>query len=294
MSGTKRFFKRIEKFFVTCKQRFIIHYLLSRAGGKALVEHYNRRHAPDDAPIRTDSPIWTCWWQGEKNMPDIVKACYNAMRRHAGKHPVILITADNYKDYVELPDYILEKQKAGLIDLTHFSDILRMVLLRTHGGIWMDSTLLIPSKNLDDFIRPEQTFWSCHHRPIYYNVSKGGWVSFFLACGKGHILPSFIADLHLLYWKRHNRLIDYLLLDYTFAIARAYIPAVHDLIERLPITEMGPLGKCLNEEYTPERWQEFCTRDDFHKVTYKIPLSRTTPEGKPTFYGHILDTFLPR
>ena len=55
---------------------------------------------------------------------------------------------------------------------------------------------------------------------------------------------------------------------------------------------MGPLGKCLNEEYTEERWKDFCTRYDFHKVTYKIPLQTTTPEGRKTFYGHILETFL--
>ena len=167
-----------------------------------------------------------------------------------------------------------------------------MMLLAQHGGIWMDSTLLIPSKHLGTFIRPEDKFWSCHHHTRYYNISQGGWVSFFLACGKGNILPSFIADMHLCYWKKHKKLIDYLLLDYTFAMARKYIPSVHDMIEKVPITEMGPLGKCLNEEFSEEKWNEFCTRYDFHKVTYKIPLRKTTAEGKKTYYGHILETYL--
>lgn len=98
----------------------------------------------------------------------------------------------NYKDYVNMPDYIIRKQQSGEIDLTHFSDILRMMLLAQHGGIWMDSTLLIPSKHLGTFIRPEDKFWSCHHHTRYYNISQGGWVSFFLACGKGNILPSLL------------------------------------------------------------------------------------------------------
>lgn len=40
MSKTKRFFKRIEKFFVTCKQKFIVHYLITH-GGKEIIEHYS-------------------------------------------------------------------------------------------------------------------------------------------------------------------------------------------------------------------------------------------------------------
>ena len=39
-------------------------------------------------------------------MPDIVKACYNAMHRFSDGHPVILITEKNYKDYVnKLKDF---------------------------------------------------------------------------------------------------------------------------------------------------------------------------------------------
>ena len=82
---------------------------------------------------------------------------------------------------------------------------------------------------------------------------------FFLACGKGNLLPAFISDMFLKYWQNHNKLIEYLLIDYTFAIARANVPAIHQMIEEVPITVMGPLGKCLNQEYTEERWTEFCS-----------------------------------
>lgn len=158
MSKTKRFFKRIEKFFVTCKQKFIVHYLITH-GGKEIIEHYsNSTQQQAQVPIMPNSPIWTCWWQGEECMPDIVKACYNAMKLHGDRHPVILITKDNYKTYIDIPDYILDKQEKGIIDLTHFSDILRAMILSKHGGIWMDSTLLLPHKHIDDFFSPTHLF----------------------------------------------------------------------------------------------------------------------------------------
>ena len=144
MGKIKRFFKHIEKFFVRRKQQLIMHHLLYRAGGKELIARYTRNYQPVYEPITETSQIWACWWQGENAMPDIVKACYNAMHRFSDGHPVILITEKNYKDYVNMPDYIIRKQQSGEIDLTHFSDILRMMLLAQHGGIWMDSTLLIP------------------------------------------------------------------------------------------------------------------------------------------------------
>lgn len=290
-SKTKRFFKRIEGLAVFCKQRLIVHHLLSH-GGREVISRYVSSSLENSGPIAETSPIWICWWQGKDAMPDIAKACFNSVLMHAGRHPVILITEKNYQEYVTPPSFILEKQRKGEIDLTHFSDILRMLLLQQYGGIWMDSTVLIPAKDLNEFILPAAKFWSCHHLPIYHNISRGGWTSFFLACGKGNPLPAFIADMHLSYWKTHKKLIDYLLLDYTFAIGRAHIPAIHRMIEEVPITVMGPLGKCLNEEFTEERWNEFCTEYDFHKLTYKIPLKPYTPEGKKTFYGHIIETFL--
>ena len=287
----KRFGKRIEGFFVRIKQRAIVHHLLRKSGGAEVVAAYAGAQADDGEPIAADAPVWVCWWQGEAAMPDIAKACVRSIRRHAGTHPVVFITKDNYAEYADMPADIVEMQIGGVIDLTHFADILRMQLLRRHGGIWMDATVLIPAKELASFIRTGTRYWSCRHRPIYHNISRGGWTSFFLACGRNCPLPAVIADLHLAYWRRHRRLIDYLLLDYCFAIARRHVPAVAELVDRVPLSVMGPLGKCLNAPFDPQEWQRFCEEYDFHKLTYKIPLHRMTPDGRKTYYGHIMETF---
>ena len=78
MGKIKRFFKHIEKFFVRRKQQLIMHHLLYHAGGKELIARYTRDYQPVYEPITETSPIWTCWWQGENAMPDIVKASPNA------------------------------------------------------------------------------------------------------------------------------------------------------------------------------------------------------------------------
>jgi len=273
------------------KKKYIVWYLLHRVGEQELVDRYQGRTNEACGPIGEDSPVWVCWWQGEEAMPDIVKACLNSIRMYADRHPVIVITEANHRNYVDLPDYIRTKVEQGKISLTHLSDILWMALLARHGGIWIDSTVLIPSKHFNSFILPDSKFWTCHHVPIYHNISRGGWVGFFVACGRNNLLPSFMNDFFLLYWKTQTRLIVYLLIDYAFAIARKYVPSISRMVDEVPVTVMGPLGKCLNDEYVEEEWERFCTDYDFHKLTHKLELHKTTPEGKKTYYGHIMETY---
>lgn len=147
ISKTKLFFRRIEGFFSFFKQQYILHHLITKSGGKEIISKYKNQTCNSCENIDATSPIWVCWWQGKENMPDIVKACYNSIQKHACNHPVILITEENFRNYIDMPEYIINKQKEGYIDITHFSDILRMMLLTKHGGIWMDSTLLIRLTN---------------------------------------------------------------------------------------------------------------------------------------------------
>ncbi|MBQ2600045.1 hypothetical protein II582_01420 [bacterium] len=43
-----------------------------------------------------------------------------------------MLTQDNYKDYVKLPEFILKKVKEKKITITHLSDIIRMALLKEY------------------------------------------------------------------------------------------------------------------------------------------------------------------
>ena len=83
-SKTKRFFKRIEGFFASFKQRYIINYLLTKAGGKELIARYARRTNDDCRPLGADAPIWVCWWQGAdaRHCQSVLQLDKDA-RRHA-------------------------------------------------------------------------------------------------------------------------------------------------------------------------------------------------------------------
>lgn len=72
--------------------------------------------------------IWVCWWQGLDNAPEIVKTCVESIKRNSGKYEVLIITDENYKQYVKFPDWLEEKRKHGIISKTIYSDLLRLNL----------------------------------------------------------------------------------------------------------------------------------------------------------------------
>ena len=59
--------------------------------------------------VKINNTIWLMWWQGEENAPEIVKRCIESVRLNAGNHDIIIITKNNYSDYINIPNYVIEK-----------------------------------------------------------------------------------------------------------------------------------------------------------------------------------------
>lgn len=93
-----------------------------------------------------EMPIWQCWLQGTNNMPDLVKICMQSVKKFNPNRKIIILTEENIKDYIKLPDYIIEKYKKGIIPKPQFSDILRLSILKEYGGVWIDATIYLTGK----------------------------------------------------------------------------------------------------------------------------------------------------
>ena len=91
-------------------------------------------------PTGESKIFWTCWWQGVENAPLLVQKCIERMNRFSNGYEVRVVTEANVNDYIRLPEYIIQKHEQGIIPHAHFSDIVRLMLLREYGGIWIDST----------------------------------------------------------------------------------------------------------------------------------------------------------
>ncbi|MDR1337532.1 MAG: capsular polysaccharide synthesis protein [Rickettsiales bacterium] len=95
----------------------------------------------EEEVIRDDrrDKIFTIWQQGEQAAPELVKACFRAIRKNC-KQELVVLDDNNLFDYIDLPKIIVDKYKKGRIRRAHFADICRVELLYRYGGYWMDAT----------------------------------------------------------------------------------------------------------------------------------------------------------
>jgi len=235
--------------------------------------------------------IWVCWWDGIDAMPPIVKACYNSVLKHADGFKVILITKENLNDFLSVPDYIIKKFNKKMISITHFTDIIRMSLLRNHGGFWVDATVLITG---DIDFDNTSFFTVCGHSVLggfgEENISRRRWTGNCIAGSSGIILFDFMYEFFCDYWSSHKELIHYFLIDYAIAFAYNSIPEIKKLIDNVSPnnTKYMALSRHLQNEYTSQNFNEVTENTSFHKLTWKKNYPMVTVENKVTFYGYII------
>jgi len=89
--------------------------------------------------------IWQYWGTGWEygKLPDIVKLCYKSADKYKGNYEIIRLDNENMKEYIEFPEFVMEKIENGSMGYTHFSDLLRLALLDSYGGVWLDASILM-------------------------------------------------------------------------------------------------------------------------------------------------------
>ena len=258
-----------------------------------LTKHYeyfisDYRDKIKNTPISSQIPkqIWICWWDGIDIMPPVVKACYNSVLRHANDFRVTVITKDNIGDFISIPDHIQKKIKSGRITITHLSDIIRMLLLDKYGGIWFDATVLVTGAiNFDNM-----SFFTIRRDFGGRNISRQRWTGNCIGGTPKHHLFGFMSEFFREYWKKHNEMIDYFLIDYSIEVAYNSIPEIKEIINGVRQSNKNymVLQKSLGKELDPLFFAETIENTVFHKLDWKKKFPTTTSENKPTLYGHIL------
>lgn len=219
--------------------------------------------------------VWVCWWQGRSNMPDAVEMCVNQMESLCSKIPdvtFVLITKDNYRNYIELPTFVIDKLEKGYITLITFSDILRQCLLSTYGGAWIDSTVFCTSeKGIEETFR--KSYFSIKIEPEKVNnasegqvLTGGKWAGFFLN-NTGVNVFSFVRDCLLYYFERYNYLIDYFIQNYCIKIAFDHFKLINKMIESQPIfcNHVYYIEECKKKGLSVGIKEDTC----FYKLSYK-------------------------
>ena len=225
----------------------------------------------------TERIIWQYWAQGYEDVPEVVRTCLDSVERYAGDYTIVRLTDDNLHEYIDLPDFV--RQKRSVYSRAFFSDLLRLMLLSSYGGLWLDATILLSGP-----IPPEYTqcnFFVFRRDPAekdikywrntyayYFGWAKGfrvNMLSSFMAAKKGGRTVTDLCNLMLLWWKENSYLPDYFFLMILFDVydGDKDFPLVSDTLPHY-------LQQSINDpDFSLMQRDEILKRFPIHKLTYK-------------------------
>ena len=230
--------------------------------------------------------VWICWFQGMDQAPKLVKKCYETVCQYLNDKDIIVITENNFSDYVIIPQYIIKKWRKGTISYAHFSDILRLELLIKYGGLWIDSTVFltgrpffIDEKKLDFFVYKSISLYK--KEKLCVNASN--WLIY---SPIAHIpLLLLLRILLYQYWKQHNIALNYNIYHMFFTMATEIYC---EELEKVPTYSNIPphvLQFELLTNYNQERFEEIKKMSDVHKLDRRV-----MNNSKGTFYDELFQS----
>lgn len=222
--------------------------------------------------------------------PELIRACINSQKRYLPDEvELVIITEDNYRDYVDLPQWLIDKVEDGRITLTTFSDVIRASLLYKYGGIWLDSTIL-----LTEMLPVE--FWDYD----VFTIREFRYCLPFMGGRSGQKFYRFLMEGFFYYYRNYETTKYYLLVTYLLDIAMNTYPDIKEAYDQLPMKSPGisnihnfdSLSYHMHEKYTPEVYHKYMEGIYIHKLQRRFDRFGDCINDKENIYHYILSRFL--
>ena len=230
--------------------------------------------------------IWFCWLQGIDQAPLIVKRCYESLQKNVKNKKIIVVDENNLFDYIRLPEYIMDKWKRGIIGMAHFSDLIRLELLRTHGGYWIDSTVLCTNGDLLNYIDDESLFmYSWYY--FGFNAEIMTYNNWFMYSTTNNNVLCLVQEFLYQYWRDYDRSVDYFIFQLFMTMAVDYY---EDEGKRMPIVsqvDSHVLATYIFEPFDEKKYDMLKASAGFHKLSTRF--NEQEKSQKNTFYDVIVN-----
>lgn len=252
---------------------------------RSTLEEFDKSYNPS-LPHNTSNKVWICWFQGMENAPELVRCCYQSVKRNLVDREIILITSENMREYVQFPDYIQRKIDAGIIKGAHLSDLLRLELLLRYGGTWLDATVFCSGVNIPEYMLNSELFMFQCLKPGRdgHSTVISNW---FITAKTNNKLLYMVKELLYAYWKDNSKLDDYFIFHDLFQIVIDRYPGEWNKV--IPVSNSTPHIILLKmfEEFDEGIWNAVSQTMPFHKLSYKITGDK---DCSGTYYEYILNS----
>ena len=284
ISRNIRYFNLVNPNIIALAERERCYRKLKRKYRKILIN--DKPIINDEKIIEKSNKIWICWFQGIENAPELVKACYNSVLKNYKDKEIIVLTEENYKKYVDMPEHIIKKWEKGYITFAHFSDILRIELLSKYGGLWLDSTIfttkrseLVFNENIELFVYKQVDL----DRKNPLSIVASSWLMY---SNKNNNIINLTKKLLHEYWKNYNHIINYNLIHLFFTLSTEVYKDEWNKVPTFNNISPHILQFELNDDFEEVRFNQIRGMSDFHKLNWRIK-----SENKNSYYNYIVDNY---
>lgn len=221
--------------------------------------------------IQENQTIFMYWKQGWGNAPKLVKKCLASVEKNRNEHPLVLLDENNINDYIALPPFIEQYHIEGKIKEALYSDMLRICLLETYGGYWLDATCLLTSPIPSIIEKSDFFMFSNVLLPEWSSPIKGS--TWFICSKKGNLLLGAIKNFLFNYWKHKTYLVNYYIFHICLSAIVDSSKQYQNIWNAKPyICNMNPhiLQFSFAEEFLQEKYDFILSQSFVHKLTYKF------------------------
>lgn len=230
--------------------------------------------------------IWQYWGQGVDDwdqLPEVVRICFDSVDRYHGDYRVIRLSDTTIREYVDLPDFVYDKlENNPSFTRTFFSDLLRVVLLSTYGGVWLDATILLTGElphqyeKMDYFMfqrsddEPYKSYWENVYAPYFgwHKNFKVRLLNSVIFSKPLNVLIITMQDLLLYFWQNKEEIPNYFFFQILYnelvleRLSEYRCPIVNDCIPHVLQTKIN------GGDYAYKSYSEAIRMSNIHKMAY--------------------------
>lgn len=243
-----------------------VYHYLDRYVGR---EIFSVEELKEYKEVKNNSTIWVFWMQGMENAPQIVQKCYESVCRNKPNGiEVLLLSEKNLNEYIQLPDFIWQKYREGYISTTHLSDCIRLELLCTYGGCWIDATVFCSDVIPEYMVKRDLfLFKECGMADSVIKMS-----SWWLSADKNNKILHATRKMIYAYWENEKDIRNYFLLHIVMSKIIDEDSECNVIFRNIPYfnnNNAHVLQGRLGAEYDEKEWEIIKATSIIHKLTYK-------------------------
>lgn len=235
--------------------------------------------------VENKATVWFCWLQGIDKAPELVKTCLESLKKNLVNKKIIIINQLNFSDFVQLPDYIITKWKAGKIGYAHFTDLIRLELLIHYGGYWIDATVLCTDSKITQYIDDlpifMYSFYYFGFNPEIMEVNN--WL---LYGTTNQNIFCLTREFLYHYWRKYDRAINYFIFHLFMTMALEYYEKEYKKIPIVSQVDAHILATYIFDQYDSRKYQLLKTQTSFHKLSTRFDDAYLQQED--TFYNRVI------